>query len=123
MTSSVDSGLTHSPSTVSKCPRPVLQDHDADGSVTLQDARTCPQGDLDARPGLQPDQDDHGSGGQSNWYPTTSRQFQGDDSNSRGFPARDCSPGPPRYSEPTGALPAIAKGDCHAPCRRSPRSL
>ncbi len=39
----------------------VYQDHHADGYPAVQNAGTCPQGDLDARPGLQPDPHHHGA--------------------------------------------------------------
>ena len=55
----------------------------------MQNARTCPQGDLDARPCLQPHPDNHRAGCQQARYETAIDQLQGSDPDTGGIPALD----------------------------------
>src|SRR6516164_32157 len=101
----------------------VDQDHDANGSVALQETRACPQGDLDARLGLQPDPYDHGSNGQPARNRAAIHQFQGDAPGAGGLSARD-QPASTSWSRaPSIPVSTNVASHCPAPRRRSPRPL
>ena len=99
------------------------QGHASDGHAAVQDAGTGPKGDLDPRPGLQPDPHGHGPGGGPRGGDATVDQLQGDAPGPGGVPAADRLPGPPRCGSSGGVIPADSPGDRRPPCRRPARSL
>ena len=80
-------------------------------------------GDLDARPGLQPDPYDHGSNGEPTRNRAAIHQFQGDAPGAGGLSAGD-QPASTSWSRaPELALSTNVAGHRPAPRRRSPRPL
>ena len=82
---------------------------------------TGAEGDLDPRPGLQPDPHSDGPGGGRRRGGTAVDQLQGDTPAPGGVPPLDRLPGGSRPGSPGGALPAVAPGDRRAARRRPPR--
>src|SRR5262249_56171314 len=101
----------------------VGQGRAADGRAAVQDAGAGPQGDLDARPGLQPDPHGHGPGGQPEWDLAASHQLQGDAPGPRSVPTTDGKPGALQPVPSRIALSGGAPGDRPTPRRRPPRPL
>ncbi len=72
----------------------IAETNAANGRLALQDTGTCPEGTLDARPGIQPHPHDHGPSRNQTRHRTAINQLQGNGPNARSLPASDCSPRP-----------------------------